>query len=91
MFVTALCLHYRSRRVGRYPDEPELFGGLFLLAGEKALQVSRPFHFAALYFKLQEDFEGVETKRTSTTTAILLWRSLNDLFARFGKKDTGTN
>ena len=37
--IMALRFRYRSLGVGRDPVEPELLGGIFLLAGEKALEI----------------------------------------------------
>jgi hypothetical protein len=45
--------------MGRDPPEPELLGGLFLLAGEKALQKFGAFLFIALNTKPQKYFTGL--------------------------------
>jgi hypothetical protein len=35
--ITAVCIPYRNLELSGNPGEPGLLGGLFLLAGEKAL------------------------------------------------------
>ena len=45
MFATATCLGYRRRGIGRNRIKAELLGGLFLLAGEKALEEFGAFPF----------------------------------------------
>jgi hypothetical protein len=50
---------YRSLGIGRDPAEQELLGGLFLLAGEKALEEFGAFLFITLDAKPQEDFTGL--------------------------------
>ena len=41
--ITALRLRYRSTGTGQDPAETELFRGIFLTAGEKALEIRMSF------------------------------------------------